>query len=155
ASERESIAVLWALGRAGGAQALATLTRWAEHAPAKCRLEAIESLAELRAPEALPVFVRGLAISPSRDLLASDISAACAEHLTATGDSTVLGPLQALSRQAWAKSGQRQPWSPDPLPTERLLVVRAACGDFGARDSIVENLALTAGATRPEAIEDY
>ena len=153
----EPLTALWALGEVGGSDAVRALMRQAERGPWLARLEAIESLSRLRVPEAFPVYVRGLRPleSPfqwlrSRDEWKRDaVIEACADHLTAQGDSTCIPPLRRmLGREPQPKHRYYSPSLHD-----RVLAALAASGDAEARDTIVRRIAAegavkTGGALR-------
>jgi hypothetical protein len=151
-AQRESLAVLWALGRLGGDDAVSTLVRFASAGSVESRLEALESLARLRAPELLPVLARGM-VAPGRDEYDHALSDACTELLVANGEPSVLGVLQELQRLP-APPPRRFPSFDDaPSVAERLMAARAACGDVIARDSIVQRIVSGSGVSSAESME--
>lgn len=154
--DRESTTALWALGEIGGDRAIAELRRHAERGSPFHRLEAIEALANLRAAEAFPIYLRALA--PRRDDFGGRddrwqeryVVEACFEHLVEQGDSTCIAPLRRRLGEG--------PWDERLLPgfeathEERILAALAAAGDRAARDTIVRRLVAGRDLTTPEAL---
>lgn len=151
---------LWALGQLGSPSAVPTLLQWARRGSPEARLEALRSLAELKAGEGLPVFLEGLTRTPSPNDPISVVDAErrlCFESLVALGNMSCAGPLRKLAdrnrgREAW--SGLNDPGN-DPARTRagrEAVAALAACGDTRAEKIILQSVVAGSTVTQPAAL---
>ncbi|MHB8079957.1 MAG: DUF2330 domain-containing protein [Candidatus Krumholzibacteriia bacterium] len=126
---------LWALGRVGDRAAIPTLLVWARGDDARCRLEAIEALAALQAPdltavslaEVRRVFPRWL--MSEEDHLARVVRDSSLARLVAAGDPACVAGLRDIVDPA-AGWGLREAFGVELEERQCCAVaVMAACGD--------------------------
>jgi hypothetical protein len=155
ATEQQRVTALWALGQVGGPEAATVLASAVERGSWPERIEALESLVRVDPARAVEHAFTGLRFDDEEDRGYSPektFAEACFQHLLAHGDSRCVPRLRELD----AKIPPPPPPSPYAFPrgpgaAERMLALRAACGDASARAAIVARLAEGAGDAEPAA----
>jgi hypothetical protein len=154
------VSALWALGQVGTPAAVPTLLQWARRGPLEPRLEALRSLAELKAAEGLPVFLDGLTRAPSPNDPPSAMDAErrlCFESIVALGNTSCAGPLRKIAE----KNHGREAWSQfndpgnDPARTRtgrEAIAALAACGDAKAVRIILQSVVAGSTVTQPASL---
>jgi hypothetical protein len=153
------VSALWALGQVGGPAEVPSLLKWAQAGSVECRTEALKSLAERKAPEALPVFIEGLtrpAGSGEDPASLAQEHRLCYESLARLGDATCLPALRRLEaihhgKDAWSSMKEGAADEHEVLARQTLALL-AACGDAGARRHIAGSIHRGSRVTRPDAL---
>jgi hypothetical protein len=152
ATESERVSALWSLGQIGGPEAIMVLESAVERGSWPERIEALESLARVDPGRAVEHCYGGLRFNEEDGARSpeSAFAEACLDHLVAHGDARCLPRLRELE----AKLPPPRTPSPYGFPSgpsaaERLLALRAACGDESAQAAIVARLAEGAADTEP------
>jgi len=158
ATEPERVSALWSLGQVGGPEAATVLGSAVERGSWPERIEALESLVRVEPALAVEHCYAGLKFENEdrRGLPEETFADACFDHLIERGNSRCLPRLRELE----AKLPPPRPRSPyaylSGLGTaERLLALRAACGDESARAAIVAKLMDGAPDTAPAAFAEH
>jgi len=158
ATESHRVSALWSLGQVGGPDAATVLASAVERGSWPERIEALESLVQVEPGLAVEHCYAGLKFDDEDRGWSPEgaFAEACFDHLVALGDSRCLPRFRELE----AKIPPPQPRSRFAVlsglgAAERMLALRAACGDESARAAIVDRLMDGAPDTEPAAFTSH
>lgn len=154
--EQDLASALWALGEIRSQAAIPCLMKWAKRQPSVLTIEALDSLAELEAREALPLFISLMTTEPpEHDYAGQAIRKLALEAVIAMGDRSSCTSLKnipgvSLTREAWNLE------LPDPavdFVSAAALAALAACGDEASFSLILDAIVAGSDVAEPASLQ--